>query len=50
MDRALGTQQRARFVKASADKPLLVIGSHFPNPTAGRIVSNGSSWRFTGSS
>jgi glyoxylase-like metal-dependent hydrolase (beta-lactamase superfamily II) len=47
MDRALAAQQRARFVKASADKPLLVIGSHFPHPTAGHIVSDGDSWRFT---
>jgi glyoxylase-like metal-dependent hydrolase (beta-lactamase superfamily II) len=47
MDRALAAQQRARFVKASADKPLLVIGSHFPQPTAGHIVSDGDSWRFT---
>ena len=49
MDRGLAARQRARFVKAAADKPLLVIGSHFPQPTAGRIVSDGSSWRFTGS-
>jgi glyoxylase-like metal-dependent hydrolase (beta-lactamase superfamily II) len=49
MDRVLGAQQRARFVRASADKPLLVIGSHFPQPTAGHIVSNGDSWRFVGS-
>jgi glyoxylase-like metal-dependent hydrolase (beta-lactamase superfamily II) len=49
MDRGLAAGQRARFVKAAADKPLLIIGSHFPQPTAGRIVSDGSSWRFTGS-
>jgi glyoxylase-like metal-dependent hydrolase (beta-lactamase superfamily II) len=49
MDRALGAEQRARFVKASADRPLLVIGSHFPQPTAGHIVSDGSAWRFAGS-
>jgi hypothetical protein len=50
MDPALSAQQRARFVKTSADKPLLVIGSHFPQPTAGHIVSDGDSWRFAGSS
>jgi glyoxylase-like metal-dependent hydrolase (beta-lactamase superfamily II) len=50
MDRALGARQRVRFVRASADKPLLVIGSQFPQPTAGHIVSDGNSWRFTGSS
>jgi glyoxylase-like metal-dependent hydrolase (beta-lactamase superfamily II) len=48
MDKALAVEQRARFVKASADKPVLVIGSHFPQPTAGHIVSDGGSWRFTG--
>jgi len=49
MDKALAVQQRVRFVKASADNPVLVIGSHFPQPTAGYIVSDGGSWRFTGS-
>jgi glyoxylase-like metal-dependent hydrolase (beta-lactamase superfamily II) len=48
MDRALGAQQRARFVRASADKPLLIVGSHFPQPTAGHIISDGNSWRFVG--
>ena len=49
MDPALGVRQRVRLVQASADKPLLVIGSHFPQPTAGFIVSDGNSWRFAGS-
>jgi glyoxylase-like metal-dependent hydrolase (beta-lactamase superfamily II) len=48
MNPALGAQQRARLVRASADKPMLVIGSHFPQPTAGHIVSDGDSWRFAG--
>ncbi len=50
MDRAVAAQQRARFVRASADQPVLVIGSHFPQPTAGHIVSEGSAWRFRGAS
>ncbi len=50
MDPALGCRQRAHLVKTAADKPLLVIGSHFPQPTAGYIVANGDSWRFSGSS
>jgi glyoxylase-like metal-dependent hydrolase (beta-lactamase superfamily II) len=49
MDPALGVRQRVRLVNAAADKPLLVIGSHFPQPTAGFIVSDGISWRFAGS-
>ncbi len=48
MDRAVAAQQRTRFVRASADQPVLVIGSHFPQPTAGHIVSEGSAWRFRG--
>jgi glyoxylase-like metal-dependent hydrolase (beta-lactamase superfamily II) len=49
MDRPLGARQRARFVRAAADKALLVIGSYFPQPTAGYIVAGGNSWRFAGS-
>ncbi len=47
MDRAQAAQQRARFVRDSADRPILVIGTHFPQPTAGHIVSDGTGWRFT---
>jgi hypothetical protein len=48
MDRPLAAHQRARMVQAVADKPILVIGSHFPQPTAGHIISDASSWRFAG--
>jgi len=48
MDKKLAAEQRARFVKASADRPVLVIGSHFPHPTAGHIVADGAAWRFQG--
>jgi len=48
MDRAIAAEQRARFVRESADRPVLVIGSHFPQPTAGHIVSEGPAWRFRG--
>jgi glyoxylase-like metal-dependent hydrolase (beta-lactamase superfamily II) len=48
MDRPLAAHQRARFVRAAADKPILVIGSHFPQPTAGHIISDANSWHFAG--
>jgi glyoxylase-like metal-dependent hydrolase (beta-lactamase superfamily II) len=48
MNPALGAQQRTQLVRAAADKPVLIVGSHFPQPTAGHIVSDGSSWRFLG--
>jgi hypothetical protein len=47
MDKPRAAEQRARFVRANADRPVLVIGSHFPLPTAGHIVSDGDTWRFT---
>jgi len=46
MDKPRAAEQRARFVRAQADRPVLVIGSHFPLPTAGYIVSDGDRWRF----
>ena len=30
----------------SADRPVLVIGTHFATPTAGRIVRDGAAYRF----
>ena len=37
---------RAEFLKQNSDKPVLVIGSHFATPTAGRIISDGEVYRF----
>lgn len=39
---------RAAFVEAHADKPVLIIGTHFAAPTAGHIVADGDRWRFSG--
>jgi len=36
---------RRRVVEEVADGPTLVIGTHFPAPTAGRIVRDGQSYR-----
>lgn len=46
MDKAAGAATRKAFFDRYADKPSLVITSHFADPTAGRIVKDGSKWRF----
>ncbi|MEZ4330798.1 MAG: MBL fold metallo-hydrolase [Myxococcota bacterium] len=43
-ERAVET--RRAFVARYGDRPVLVIGTHFSGPTAGRIVKVGSSCRF----
>jgi glyoxylase-like metal-dependent hydrolase (beta-lactamase superfamily II) len=42
----LATQTRRDFVARYGDAPVLVIGTHFSGPTAGRIVKVGDSCRF----
>jgi hypothetical protein len=37
---------RTAFVKAHADRPVLIIGTHFAAPTAGHIRRDGESWKF----
>jgi glyoxylase-like metal-dependent hydrolase (beta-lactamase superfamily II) len=36
---------RRAFVERYGDTPVLVLGTHFASPTAGRIVRDGSTWR-----
>mgnify|MGYP001157134478 FL=1 len=36
---------RARFLDLYADRPVLVIGTHFSGPTAGKLVRDGDSYR-----
>jgi glyoxylase-like metal-dependent hydrolase (beta-lactamase superfamily II) len=38
---------RRAFCERYADGPVVVLGTHFADPTAGRIVRHGESWRFT---
>ncbi len=45
MDQARGAQTRVEFVDRFADTSTLVIGSHFSDPTAGHIVTDGASWK-----
>ena len=37
---------RHAFLKRYADGEVLVLGTHFAGPTAGRVVSHGDSWLF----
>ena len=37
---------RRAFLERYADRPVLVLGTHFATPTAGRIVRDGEVWRF----
>jgi glyoxylase-like metal-dependent hydrolase (beta-lactamase superfamily II) len=37
---------RRAFLERYGDRPILVLGTHFATPTAGRIVRDGKAWRF----
>jgi glyoxylase-like metal-dependent hydrolase (beta-lactamase superfamily II) len=45
MDKPVGAKTRDEFVRRFADGKTLIIGSHFAEPTAGHIVSDGAAWR-----
>jgi len=45
-DGAQAEQTRRDFLARYADRPVLVIGTHFAAPTAGRIVRDGATYRF----
>jgi len=45
MDKAQAARTRCDFVKRFCDSGTLVIGSHFAEPTAGRIVPDGNAWK-----
>ncbi len=45
-DKQAGAARRRTMIREWADKPCLVIGTHFAAPTAGRIVSDGAGYRF----
>jgi hypothetical protein len=44
-DRDQGIATRRRMFASLADSPVLVIGTHFATPTAGRIVRDGDAYR-----
>ena len=45
-DKEAGVLTRSRLFAEWADRPILVIGTHFATPTAGYVVSDGASFRF----
>jgi glyoxylase-like metal-dependent hydrolase (beta-lactamase superfamily II) len=44
-DRAMADRTRRAFMERYADTPVLVIGTHFAGPTAGRLVRDGDAYR-----
>ncbi|MCZ6617844.1 MAG: MBL fold metallo-hydrolase, partial [Gammaproteobacteria bacterium] len=44
-DPEASAKTRDRFLALYADRPVLVIGTHFAAPTAGRIVRDGQTYR-----
>ena len=44
-DKAAAEATRRRMFGDLADKPVLVIGTHFAGPTAGRVVRDGNAWK-----
>lgn len=45
VDPELSAKTRNDFMQLYADKPVLVLGTHFATPTAGRLVRDGASFR-----
>jgi glyoxylase-like metal-dependent hydrolase (beta-lactamase superfamily II) len=45
-DAEAASATRRALVKDWADQPILIIGTHFSGPTAGRIKKDGASYRF----
>jgi glyoxylase-like metal-dependent hydrolase (beta-lactamase superfamily II) len=45
-DSAEAVRSRERLVALAGGAPTLVIGTHFPPPTAGHIVHDGAGWTF----
>jgi glyoxylase-like metal-dependent hydrolase (beta-lactamase superfamily II) len=46
VDADAARRTRRAFLERYADGPVLVIGTHFATPVAGRIVRHGDAWRF----
>ena len=45
-DPELARRTRRRFLEAQADRPVLVLGTHFAAPTGGHVVRAGDAWQF----
>ena len=46
IDPELATETRLRFLQQHENQDTLILGTHFPTPSAGKIRSEGSTWRF----
>jgi glyoxylase-like metal-dependent hydrolase (beta-lactamase superfamily II) len=44
-NQSMSADTRSGFLARYADRPVLIIGTHFAAPTAGRIVTDGDSYR-----
>lgn len=47
-DSAAAERTRRDFLRRHADRPVLVLGTHFTSPTGGHVKSDGAAWRFHG--
>jgi glyoxylase-like metal-dependent hydrolase (beta-lactamase superfamily II) len=45
MDKEQGVRTRQSFIGRFSDRDVLIIGSHFSDPTAGHIVRDGEAWK-----
>ena len=45
-DNDAAMETRKKFLEKYADQPVLVFGTHFANPVAGKIVRDGNTYRF----
>ena len=45
VDQALSAATRQAFLERYSDRPVLIIGTHFAGPTAGRVVRDGDAFR-----
>ncbi len=45
-DHELARKTRREFLSRYADRPVLVLGTHFATPSAGHIIKHGDGWRF----
>ena len=45
MDKEQGARTREAFVERYADRKVLIIGTHFCDPTSGWIVRLGDAWK-----
>jgi glyoxylase-like metal-dependent hydrolase (beta-lactamase superfamily II) len=45
-DKAMAVETRRHFLTQFADSGVLLLGTHFPAPTAGHIHSSGDAWKF----